>query len=74
MAFVNFDKIPFAYCLQSNYTAIKNDRQAFEKWAKGEISINDCFVCFKYNNKIRSAKVDLKKFELWLNSLGYRRA
>lgn len=48
------------------------DKEIFEQWALGVISINRAIDKFKINNGIKE-NIDPIEFERWLHSLGYFR-
>ena len=69
--------------LRSSDYSIKKDKNTFERWERGEITINECYSEFMSNNGYRKSKhtndyntpwhVDKTLFKKWLHSLGYVR-
>lgn len=68
--YYEFERI--ARMLKHDETINAKDITAFNSFAKGRITIEECLKRFKNNNKIsESYNINVDLFRRWLASLGY---
>lgn len=70
-------KKEFATLLSTYEVAASVDKQIFNEWADGKITLKECFREWKHNNDIEDWEIEaynlsLFDFEDWLYSLGYK--
>lgn len=51
------------------------DCRSFNMYHNGDITIEECLIRFYANNRIKNEDqiINIKEFEEWLKSIGYRR-
>lgn len=62
--------------LKRGHTASSHDQKAFNKYSKGEMTLEECKSRFFYNNGIKSEKersiITDELFIEWLGTIGFR--